>query len=405
MMAAMIALRRWLDALACAACLALAALGLAAAPGSAAARTLPYGAMGVQLEAAATDPAIVGDSALDAQLGLMARSGVESLRTVLAWRDAEPLPGVYRWRRADRIVRAAARHGIELLPLVIETPQWASERPIDSRFNLFVPRDPRMLGRFLRAAVRRYGPRGRFWRANRRIPYRPIRRWQVYNEPSHVGSYKSQPWTSTLPPLLAAAHAALHAADPGAVLVAPAFAGTPGNWAWDEVRQLYAAGAKGSFDAIAINQYTTGDDISVDESVQHEAMVLANVLDEIRKAGDAGTPVYLTEFGWTAALGKLPSSRVTGFETTPAGQAQRLSAFYQWMAQDRPAGLARAYWYTWGSSYDATDPNRSTFDFSGLTRWTPGAPFTPLPLLDAYRRSAIRWEGCAKSSDARRCAS
>lgn len=400
----MIARGRRLEARTWVVCLAVAVLGLAAGTGSARARALPYGAMGVVLDTAATKSGVVGDATLDAQLGLMARSGVESLRTELVWRDTEPLPGVYAWGRTDRFLRAAARHGIDLLPVVIETPQWASERPMDSRFNLYLPRDPRMLGRFLRAAVRRYGPRGRFWRANRRIPYRPIRRWQIYNEPSHPG-LKSQPWTSTLPPVLAAAHAALHAADPGAVLLTPAFAGTPGNWAWDEVRQLYAAGAKGSFDAVAINQYTTGDEISVDDSVEHEAMVIANVLDEIRKAGDAGTPVYLTEFGWTAALGKLPRARVTGFETTPAGQAQRLAAFYQWMAQDRPAGLARAYWYTWGSSYDASDPSRSTFDFSGLTSWAPGGPFTALPLLDAYRRSAVRWEGCAKTSNARRCAS
>lgn len=386
-------------------CLAVSALGLAATTASAPARALPYGAMGVVLGTAATKSDVLSNSELDGQLGLMARSGVESLRTELIWRDTEPLPGVYAWARTDRLVRAAARHGIELLPVVIETPQWASARPTDGAYPLYLPRDPRMLGRFLRAAVRRYGPRGRFWRANRRIPYRPIRRWQVYNEPSHDGGFKSQPWTSTLPPVLAAAHAALHAADPGAVLLTPAFAGTPGNWAWEEVRQLYAAGAKGSFDAVAINQYTIGDEISVDDSVEHEAMVLQNVLAEIRKAGDAGTPVYLTEFGWTAALGKLPSARVTGFETTPSGQAQRLAAFYQWMARDRPAGLARAYWYTWGSSYDASDPNRDTFDFSGLTTWSPGRPFTPLPLLDTYRRSAIRWEGCAKTSNARRCAS
>ncbi len=403
-MGAMLSPGRRLEARRRVLCALAVAVALTALPAAATARTLPFGAMGTVLDSSATDGRLVDDATLDRQFAVMATSGVESVRTEFPWQRAEPLHGVYAWSRTDRIVRAAARHGIDLLALVMQTPQWASAGPIDARFDLYLPSRPRYLASFLRAAARRYGPHGRFWRANRRLPYRPIRRWQIYNEPSHEGSFKSQPWTSTLPPVLAAAHAALHAADPGAVVVAPGLAGTPGNWCWDELRQLYAAGAKGSFDAVAINQYTTGEEIPVADSVDHEAMVLANVLDQIRAAGDAGTPVFLTEFGWTAALGKLPPSAVTGFETTPAGQAQRLSAFYAWLAQDRPAGVARAYWYTWASSY-ATNPARSTFDFSGLSTWSAGGQFEALPLLDSYRRAAIRWEGCAKSTDARRCAS
>ena len=49
---------------------------------------------------------------------LQARVGLGIVRTPWTWREIEPFPGVYDWRRTDDAVRAAASHGLQLLPFV-----------------------------------------------------------------------------------------------------------------------------------------------------------------------------------------------------------------------------------------------------------------------------------------------
>ena len=57
------------------------------------------------------------------------------------------------------------------------------------------------------------------------------------------------------------------------------------------------------------------------------------------------------------------------------------------------------FWYTWLSS----EAGPSAFDWSGLRRLREGAA-VDAPALAAFRRSARALEGCAKATDARRCA-
>ena len=45
------------------------------------------------------------------------------------------------------------------------------------------PRYPRLYAKYASELVRRYGPRGYFWRRNPSLPKRPIRTWQIWNEP------------------------------------------------------------------------------------------------------------------------------------------------------------------------------------------------------------------------------
>lgn len=53
----------------------------------------------------------------DAQWALMARSGVESVRTVFSWAAARPTPdGPRNFSGMDAKVELASRHGIALYP-------------------------------------------------------------------------------------------------------------------------------------------------------------------------------------------------------------------------------------------------------------------------------------------------
>ena len=101
---------------------AVATVALCAAPAQAAKRKVPFGFFGTVLSPELTDPAQVSDVALDDQLGLMARSGVESVRAYFPWAAMEPRPGVYDWRVGDRLVAGAARRRLALTANVLVTP-------------------------------------------------------------------------------------------------------------------------------------------------------------------------------------------------------------------------------------------------------------------------------------------
>lgn len=101
-------------------CLLVAALvgGFAAAPASA--RGVPQGFYGTVYDGAVTQAA---PQVQDAQFGQMAQAGVESVRTVFSWADAQPTAGgAVDFSRTDQVVALAAVHGMSLLPVVIYTP-------------------------------------------------------------------------------------------------------------------------------------------------------------------------------------------------------------------------------------------------------------------------------------------
>src|SRR3954468_6058740 len=72
------------------------------------------------------DAVTAPDSAQDSQWGLMASSGVRTVRGTFSWADAQPVAGrPFDFSRSDRMVHLAAAHGLDLLPVVQYVPAWA----------------------------------------------------------------------------------------------------------------------------------------------------------------------------------------------------------------------------------------------------------------------------------------
>ena len=229
---------------------------------------------------------------------------------------------------------AAAQRGLAVLPVVQSTPGWAARRPGDTASP---PRDPATFGRFLAALVARYGPQGSLWAERPELPRVPIRDWQVWNEPNITRYWSPQPFAKSYVRLLRAAHAALHAADPGATVV---LAGLP-NESWKALRSIYRAGGRGHFDAVALHPYTRKPS-DVMRLIRYARRVM-------RKRGDGATPVWVTELSWPAAKGRVP--RPAGFEVSEAGQARRLRRALALLSAARERRrIARVFWYTWLST-------------------------------------------------------
>jgi hypothetical protein len=377
--------------------------GLAACPvGVAAARPVPRGFIGVMADGPLTQPG----APLASEARVMGRSGVQSMRTVFVWAQVQPfahmrdVPAGQRrfyverhgvpsdFRATDRIVRAVARAGIDVLPVVQVAPDWAARHPgpftNPMRYGS-PPARPGDYARFLRTLVERYAPHGDFWRALPAAQRRPIRRWQVWNEPMLSRYWIDQPYARDYVALLRAAHHAAHAADARAQVV---LAGLPnlGPFApsWDALATLYHAGAKGAFDAIAVHPWA--------RSADNVVRSVAQIRRVARRWGDR-SPILVTELGWsTRASLHAPGLGLQFVDTTLRGQARRLTAAYRMLAAARGRlRIEGVFWATWLSS-DA--PLDDWTQWTGLARMR-GSRIVRKPALAALRAVANELEGPA----------
>jgi hypothetical protein len=361
--------------------LVLLVLGLSAAP--AAARSVPPGWLGVVADGPLTHPG----AAMDGEWDLMASSGAESVRTAFYWPAVQPHAGVPPdLSRFDAVVLAAARRNLPVLPIVSGTPGWAATRAGDETSP---PRDAGTYTDFLRTLVARYGPAGSLWAEHPEVARRPVRDWQIWNEPNLTRYWTPPPgqgFARSYVRLLRAAHQALEAADPGSRTI---LAGLP-NESWTALRAIYRRGGRGSFDAVSLHPYT---------GKPRNVVRLAELAQrEMRRAHDGRRPIWITELSWPAAKGKTQTT--AGFETTDRGQASRLGKGLRLLARARKRlRIERVYWYTWLSQEGS--PN--SFAYSGLRR-VRGSRTISVPALATFRAAARRLEGCAKApGDASRC--
>jgi polysaccharide biosynthesis protein PslG len=314
---------------------------------------------------------------LDAQMALAAASSVQSLRVAVSWAAAEPRAAIPPdFTATDRIVLAAARRHLAVLPTVLYTPSWAGGGPPNAP-----PRDPASYGRFLTALVGRYGPSGSLWHAHPEVPADPVRMWQIWNEPDFPRYWAVQPFAASYVRLLAAAHAAIKAADPGAQVV---LAGLP-EFSWQYLTQILAVpGAGGDFDIAAAHPYTAAP-----------AGVLT-ILERDRAAldahGAAAKPLLATEVTWPSSEGHAPPQ--FGVGVTEAAQAQRIDALLPMLAAARHRlRLLGAFWYTWmGDESPAAGPY--AFNYAGLLAYRSGQVIAK-PALAAFRRQAAAVESGA----------
>jgi hypothetical protein len=318
----------------------------------------------------------------------MARSGVETVRIAFRWYQLQPQAGVLDLTTSDAAVAAAARRGMTVLPVIEQTPAWAAIRPGDLAAP---PADPATVQAFAAALVARYGPAGTFWAERPDVPRRPIRAWQIWNEPNHVRAWSQQPYARSYVRTLRAAAAGVRAADPGATVV---LAGLM-NRSWLALRELYDAGARGHFDVVAIHPYT--------RKPKHVVRLVELARRELRRRGDRRLPVWVTELSWPAARSagaRDKIDRMFGLEVTPAGQARRLGRALDLLSRDRKRlRIGLVSWYTWLSAESGPSP----FDWSGLRR-VRGDAVASAPALSVYEAWARRLQGCRKAlGDARRC--
>jgi hypothetical protein len=284
------------------------------------------------------------------------------------------------WTGSDLVIGNLARRGFKVWPNITFAPAWAARHPGQAASP---PKGTTDYVRFLEAAVRRYGPDGTFWKANPSIPKRPIRDWQIWNEPNQAAFYWSdQPFAKDYVALLRASRTAIKRLDRKARIV---LAATVGDISSDRrtapaLQSIYKAGGKGLFDIAAVHPFTY--------RVKNVMLLLSAYRNTLNKNGDKKMPLLITEMAWPSAKGKVP--KLYGYETTESEQAKRVREVMPQLVKERSKlRLQTVIWYTWST----TDKGDNSFFYAGLRRWT-GSKLVSKPAFSAFKSMALKYEGC-----------
>ena len=293
------------------------------------------------------------------QLERIKRGGVDSMRIPIFWGSAQSAPGAAPdWAGFDAAIGLAAQAGVDVLPFVYGAPTWAVPNAVvpGTRGLATAPQHLPASGgalsawtSFLQLAVARYGPNGAFWAENPGLPARPIRTWQIWNEPNFK-YFVVRPNPAEYGKLVKASSTAIKSIDPGAKILLGGLFARPKEatykvkpaqayFATDFLKQMYkrTPGIKSKFDAVALHPYTG------------EYQLLTPDIEEVRTVlkanGDAAKGLWITELGWSSDKPAPNNS----FNKGSAGQVKQLKGAFSVLSKNQAKWrLKSVYWFSLG---------------------------------------------------------
>ena len=311
---------------------------------------------------------------------MMARdAGFHWIRQQFQWAALEPEEkGVFvgqfgesSWDVYDDIVDAAEEMDLQLIVRLDTSPKWA--RPGNPHVTT-PPDDLEDFGDYVEAVVERY--RGR------------VRYYQLWNEPNLAVEWGNHPVSPRAAvELLRVGYQRAKAADPDAVVLAPALAPTIANGpdALNELtflQAMYDAGAAAFFDVGSVQAYGLRNgpddrrlgagDVNFSRPILYREIMVRN--------GDESKPVWASEVGWNAPPPDAPEPYTWG-KVNPEQQArytvralQRARDEWSWMG-------VMNLWYL----KQADDRDMGSV-FAGFRLLDPD--FTPRPVYRAIQAYA-----------------
>jgi hypothetical protein len=248
-------------------------------------------------------------AALERQLAGLAELDVAFVRANLDWLQLQPRepagPADFDFRTHDDWVAALARQGLRWYVVGVGTPAWAAEPARTAAgCSIFAPPERSAdYATMMEAIAKRYGSKGTFWSENPGLPRRPVRDYEVWNEPNLGGFWCPVPEPERYADLLAHSADAVVRADPHARIVlgglapftdsATAGQGHPARLdAPTFLRRVQEARPEltAAIDAVGVHLYAP----------QPEGMLaqLTWYRGAMDTAGFDGTPISVNELGW-----------------------------------------------------------------------------------------------------------
>jgi hypothetical protein len=234
------------------------------------------------------------DQQRTAVLDKLAASGAKWVRIDIGWSSLQEVGRgqLSQWyvNLADRCVDLARARGLNVLGLLFRTPAWAN----GGQGVQVPPSDPADYAWIAHWAADHF--RGR------------VAAWEVWNEPDPVQADWS--WSGTVGQyvqLLQAAYPALKSGDPNAQVLF-------GGPSWNDIGFIaaaYAAGAKGSFDVMAVHPYQAVANTAPEQTLDKNTWWFSRadaVHDVMAANGDGDKKIWFTEFGWSSHANTVGAS-------------------------------------------------------------------------------------------------
>ena len=231
----------------------------------------------------------------------------------VTWAALEPAAGSFNWSVLDAEVSAAQSAGVELTLTLGMTPAWASSQPaLGSAYGAGATAMPARLSdwdAYVTAVATRYQGR--------------IANYEIWNNPS-----STQYWTGTSAQLgsdmaTLGAHAAamVHAVDPNAKMVAPAFDASG-------LAQFLAAGGSNSVDVFSAALSLAG------QAPEAVAAEISAIRGAMLNTSAETKPLWNDQPSWT-----LPANGLS--------DADQAAYTARALVLNASSGISRMAWYAW----------------------------------------------------------
>jgi polysaccharide biosynthesis protein PslG len=222
----------------------------------------------------------LGPEDVNRELDAVAKTTATWLRVLIPWTQIERAKGQYSWDQLDVVMNGAFSRNLRVLGVIAYSPDWA--RPPGTSFSA-PPDNPSDYADFATAVVTRYGAR--------------VSNWQLWNEPNlplfFGGTPRNAPQYTDL---VKAAYPAIKAVQPNSTVVLAGLSRLPGEESPPAfLDKMYAAGAKGNFDAAAAHPYVFPTGLAANP--ENGWSDVAALHDVMAANGDGGKKIWMTELG------------------------------------------------------------------------------------------------------------
>jgi polysaccharide biosynthesis protein PslG len=287
-----------------------------------------------------------------AELAAMKAIGITSIRLDADWSVVQARgPEKFNWAPLDQVVRSVRAAGMSADLIIDGCPPWAAKA--GTRAGVSPP--PASATQFAAFAARvaaRYARRG-------------VRMFEIWNEPNSAAFWSPRPNPAAYTADLKAAYASIKKADRSAFVVSGGLApeandGTNIN-AITFLQDMYAHGAKGSFDAVGYHPYSypaLPDSYRSWSGWSQMSQTGPSIRSVMTSKGDGRKQIWITEVG-------APSSGPDG-----VGQAAQGADLSQAIGDtEKTSWIGGLYLYSWQD--EGTDPANDE-DWFGLVTATGG---------------------------------
>ena len=265
------------------------------------------------------------DEQIPGLIGAMKEAGVQAVRLPIRWTTVEPERGKWDFVKVDRVVRALRDAHIEILPILMSVPTWASGvNPAEVKGfpDTFPAKRTEDWQEYVRQVVMRY--------------HNDIHFWEIWNEENGEDFYKPTPDAKEYVGILKAAHKTIRTVDPKAKVVLGGLQMNgiiPNPWSPIKVenflQKIYDAGGKPYFDVANIHPYVLA---TKEQGPAYASKLVQDTVSVMEKNGDGRKALWITETG----LG-------TGNGVTEEMQAEHLAGIYRGMA--KIPEVKAIYWF------------------------------------------------------------